>query len=239
MRPLRAISAWALATMLAGCASEPTPSESALSESALSESAPSEPAPALRAMGPAAEGPPGSDGMPRVRVAWGDGAPLDREAIAFVPRWGAGAALVDPERRLYEVRPDGARRMIARDATGALAVDDAELAYVVERGGFAALHVTEADRDDAIAEGFASIGALRFLGPGELAFVGARPGGVAGIWHVIAGSTPRCVSNCALRTGAPLDGLVPLPLDASSIVRTGDALEWTASDGAIVRGSLR
>ena len=118
--------------------------------------------------------PPGADARPVRRVAFrmADGAlgpPIDRPAIAFVPRWRQGAALVDPHRRLYEVTPDGARRMIAADAVGTLAVDAerARLAYVTERGFLGALHVNDGQRDAIWAEGLASAGARERAGAAD------------------------------------------------------------------------
>ena len=57
------------------------------------------------------EAPAGPDALPTHAVAFRspDGAlrPVDRRAARFVPRWRDGAALVDPEGRLYQVWPDG------------------------------------------------------------------------------------------------------------------------------------
>ncbi len=196
-----------------------------------------EEAPALVALAAAPEGPQASDAVPARRVAFrmpdGTTRPLDREAIAFVPRWGGGAALVDPERRLYEVRPDGQRRMLARGATGALAASDdgATLAYVIAAGVLGELFTHDGERERSLASGLAAIGALRVTGDRVL-FVGARPGGVAGVW--IAGPDgAECLTNCALRTGEPFeDRRVPLPASPSSFELEAGRVAWIDHDGA-------
>lgn len=219
--------------LLAGC-TPAAPSRAPLSEG-----------PALEAIGPAVEGPAGADARPRRRVAFvgpaGARTPIDREAIAFVPRWREGAALVDPRRRLYEVLPTGARRMLARGAVGPLAVSqDAErLAFVTERGALAELHLHDGARDRRLLEGFASIGVLRFEGA-SIVFVGARPGGIAGLWVTSPDGAARCLTNCELRTGEPfLDRFVPPPVRAEAISVEGDDLRWTTPEGVIHEVSLR
>ncbi len=190
-------------------------------------------APRLEAIGDAVGGPEGSDAPARWRVGFVDHGvtrPVDREAIAFVPRWREGAALVDPQRRLYAVRPDGDRRMLAADAVGVLATDGARLAYVTERGGLSALSLHDGTRPRVIVEGFASIGVVR-LTPEEILFVGAPPGGVVGVWSV-QGGAPVCLTNCALRTGEPwADRFVPPPVDAATFVIEPGRVRWVDGDG--------
>lgn len=164
-------------------------------------------APTLVALQATGDAPPASDAAPRWRVAFAmpDGSlrEVDREATAFVPRWRDGAALVDPEGRLYEVRPDGDRRMLARGAVGPLAVssDGALLAYAVVRGAFGDLYVHDGAQPRRVAEGLASAGVVR-VDEGGVLFVGGRPGGVAGEWLApLDGSGARCLTNCELETG--------------------------------------
>jgi hypothetical protein len=149
----------------------------------------------------------GPDQTPRRRLAFrgarGGLEPVSLEAIAFVPRFGRGAALIDSERRLYEVWRGGQRRMLADHAVGELAVSDGGelLAYVIVRDLFGALKVHDGDRERTIASGLASIGVLRVMDD-EVAFVGAAPGGIAGVWSApLDGSGARCHTNCDLRTG--------------------------------------
>lgn len=187
--------------------------------------APAEPAraplsePPLVALGEAR--PAGLDQPPSFAVAFEGGAALDRRATRFVPRWRDGAALIDPEGRLYQVWPDGRRRMLAAGVTALAASDDAaRLAYAVRTDGSLRLHDGEAER--TLAEGMASIGALTFDGE-AVVFVGARPagaarGGVAGVWSADDGGA-RCHTNCDLRVGAGWgDRFVPPPTEPAALL---------------------
>ena len=67
-------------------------------------------------------------------------------------------------------------------------------------------------RAETLATGLASVGVMR-LEPERVLFVGARNGGVAGVWVADADGA-RCVSNCDLRTGTDWQGrFVPPPTD--------------------------
>lgn len=194
-------------------------------------------APRLVEIGPRSTGPDGSDAVPTCQVAFrmadGTQKPVDRDAIAFVPRFRDGAALIDPRRRLYEVTPDGMRRMLVADASGSLTAspEGDRIAYVVVRDVLGELRVHDGETEQTLAGGLASIGVLRFVGDRVL-FVGGRPGGVAGIWIAAPGAAPRCVTNCALRTGTPWgDAHVPPPSDPSTFALAGDTLSWTDPDG--------
>lgn len=232
MRPLVLL---ACSLITAACSSPEPPAARALGE-----------APRLVRIAPPDRPPPGSDAVPRVRVAFrmpnGALRPVDREAIAFVPRFADGAALVDPERRLHAVRPDGSRRMLASGATGSLAAspDGARLAYVVARGVLGELRTHDGRRERTLARGLASAGALRFAADGaRLFFVGGRPGGVAGVWTSAVEGEARCLTNCALRTGAPWRGrFVPLPASAEALVPARGAVAWTDADGTAHRVAL-
>mgnify|MGYP000106070423 CR=1 FL=1 len=173
------------------------------------------------------EAPDGPDALPTHAVAFRspDGAlrPVDRRAARFVPRWRDGAALVDPEGRLYQVWPDGQRRMLAAGVT-ALAVSDdlSRLAFAVRTDGSLRVHDGEVAR--TLAEGFVSIGALRFDPTGaRVAFVGARNGGVAGVW-VAGPDGAACQTNCDLRTGERWgDRFTPPPADLRGVFATEEA----------------
>ncbi len=160
------------------------------------------------------------DQLPRVRVGFRDGegdvAVLDRQAVAYVARWRDGAALIDQERRLYQVWPGGRRRMLAADVS-ALATDGERLAFVVRRDLHAELRIHDGSQARPLASDLASIGVLR-VEPERVLFVGARAGGVAGVW-VADASGARCVTNCDLRTGQPwLDRFEPPPSDPDLLV---------------------
>ncbi|MBX3274997.1 MAG: hypothetical protein KF729_32330 [Sandaracinaceae bacterium] len=193
------------AWVLAGCAAS-SPSRAPLAEAGELV--------ALEDVGPAV-----GDAPPRLRLAFrgADGAltPVALEAAAFVPRWREGGALVDPERRLYEVAPGGAPRMLAAGVT-ALASDGARLAYVVQRDLEVELRVDDGEGPRTWARGLSSAAMLRVDGA-RVRFVGAVPGGVAGVWWADADGA-RCVTNCALRTGEPWgDAFVPPPEDPSQL----------------------
>lgn len=219
-----------VAVMLCGCAA---PDSAERASSAAVE------APTLIAIGEASQGPPGSDAVPRRSVAFrmpdGSLRPVDREAIAFVPRWQGAAALVDPERRVYEVRPDGMRRMLAADASGSLVVsgDERLLAYVVMRDVLGELRVHDGENERTIASSLASIGVLRF-DQTRILFVGARPGGIAGVWAAaLDGSGARCLTNCDLVTGTDWQPrFVPPPSSPDAFDVRGSAVTWIDPDGA-------
>ena len=178
------------------------------------------------------EGPGGSDAPPRMQLTFEDGTPLGRTAIAYVARWGSGGAIVDPDRRLYEVWPGGTR-MLAERATGALAVslDGERLAYVTETHALGSLHLHDGHHPRLVAEGFASIGTIRLSG-GDVVFVGARPGGIAGVWTGRADEAPRCHTNCDLRAGEPfLDRFVPPPTDPRTVALGDHVVSWIDPGG--------
>src|SRR5689334_1487540 len=104
----------------------------------------------------------GLDDPPR-RIVRFEGQATEHEAIAFVPRFHRGAALIDPDRRLYEVLPDGERRMLARDAIELASSQDASwIAYTVG-DVLGELRVHDGSQERTIASGLASIGVLRVL----------------------------------------------------------------------------
>lgn len=191
--------------------------------------------PVLIAIDRPSQGPPGSDFVPRRRVALrmpdGSTRAIDREAVAFVPAWRGGAALVDPEGRLYEVGAGGALRMLAASVGGELAVAGERLVYAAGSAGELRAHDGREER--TIASGLASIGALRVV-EGRVLFVGAVNGGVAGLWHApLDGSGARCLTNCGLRTGTDWGARhVPLPGSTESLAIEGDQVVWTDADGA-------
>lgn len=162
--------------------------------------------------------------------------PVDRLARAFVERWRDGAALVDSESRLYEVLPDGSRRMLAASVAGELAVSDDEqtLAYAAVRGFIGELRVHDGAQERVVASNLSSAGVLRF-GPGELAFVGARPGGIAGVWIAsLDGSSARCLTNCDLRTGEPwMDRFLEPPSRTSAFEWRAGSLVWIDANGSV------
>ncbi|HBQ12218.1 MAG TPA: hypothetical protein DEF51_14050 [Myxococcales bacterium] len=113
--------------------------------------------------------------------------------------------------------------MLAAGVT-ALAVSDdlSRLAFAVRSDGSLRVHDGEVAR--TLAEGFVSIGALRFDPTGaRVAFVGARNGGVAGVW-VAGPDGAACQTNCDLRTGERWgDRFTPPPADLRGVFATEEA----------------
>lgn len=178
----------------------------------------------------------GPDAPERLQVAFrrGDdvGPPLDRQAIGWVPQWADGAAIVDPEGRLYEVSPGGDRRMLERGVVGPLSADGGRLAYTTESGFLTDLKVHDGQAAEVWARGLAAAGVLRLSGE-RLFFVGGPPGAVVGLWEARADGPPRCWSNCGLRTGTDFrDAFVAPPGRAEDITPLGDGVRWVDPSGA-------
>jgi hypothetical protein len=179
------------------------------------------------------DAPQGGDGAPRMTLAFeladGTERAIEGQATAYA-RFRDGVALVDRERRLVLVTADGARRVLAQQS-GAPPVQGpgGELAYVARYGLVAELHVLRPDgRDRIVASGLADAGTLVPQRDGSVLFVGARPGGVAGVWRASAeGQTDaRCLTNCELRTGTDWsDRFVALPTDAAAMQRQAEQAE--------------
>lgn len=171
----------------------------------------------LVAISPAA--PTRGDERPRTPVAFRDAegnlSPVG-DASVFLPRWLDGAALIDAG-RLYQVWPDGRRRMLAANVA-AIASDGERLVFVVEDNLEAVIRLHDGSQVMQVAGGLASAGVMR-LDAERVIFVGAAPGGVAGVWTApLDGSGPRCATNCTLRTGEPwLDDFVPPPSDPAEL----------------------
>lgn len=215
-----------LLLMLAGCApaSQATPAEQSQTEAPAAELVVLE---RITSNGP--------DAPERVQLAFrrGDiiGAPLDRLAIGWVPRWADGAAIVDPEGRLYEVSPDGDRRMLANGAVGPLSADGSRLAFTTESGFLTDLHVHDGQASRVWASGLAAAGVLHLEGE-RLFFVGGPPGAVVGLWEARADGPPRCWSNCELRTGADFrDAFVPPPGRPEDITAIASGVRWVDLHG--------
>jgi hypothetical protein len=189
---------------------------------------------------------PGSDEVPRMRLAFrladGSRRPIDGQALAYVP-FRDGVALVDEHRQLVLVDPAGARRVLARES-GAPPARGAkgELVYVARYDLGADLHVLDAaGRDRVLARGLVSAGLLAPQSDGRVLFVGAGNGGVAGVWLAAADVPVRCLTNCELTTGGQpgLPGFVPLPSTAEGLRIRGDAAVWQDADGNAQQASLQ
>lgn len=183
------------------------------------------------------EQPAGSDAVPRQKLAFrfldGSSALVPEAALAHAA-YRNGAALIDAERRLLFVSADGQKRVLAEES-GAPPVRGplGELVYVSKHELEARVHVMDPDgRDRVVLSGLANAGLLAPQPDGRIFFVGAVPGGVAGLW-VIESDRGRCLSNCALRAGKSWgDGFVPLPAGRASIRASASRVEWDAADGS-------
>jgi hypothetical protein len=162
--------------------------------------------------------PPASDAVPMYALAFeypdGTRVPIAEPASAYAP-FRDGVALIDGKRRLLLISPDGsARPLAASTATTPVPGPSGELYYVALYGEVAELHrLTVAGRDRVIARETSSVGLIAPRADDGVLFVGARNGGVAGIWHVAKGAShASCMTNCELKTGAPWgDAFVPPP----------------------------
>jgi hypothetical protein len=182
------------------------------------------------------EVPGGTDTPPRfalaLRAADGTRTPLESRALAHVT-FNGGLALVDSERRLVVVAADGARRVLAEEAGAPPARGPrGELVYVAQKDSGAEVRILETGgADRVIATGLASAGLLAPQPDGRTFFVGARNGGVAGLWRIGAEGS-RCLTNCDLETGQPWgDRFVPPPGEVAAIKVVGTRVEWDAHDG--------
>jgi hypothetical protein len=185
---------------------------------------------------PAGEAPLDGPALVRLRlVAPGAARQLEGTFVGGVA-FDDAAAVLTTERRLVRFDLEGEPAPLAEDVAfvPVVSLDGAHLAYATLEAG--ALHVLDALGDRTVAADLGSIGALAFSPDGaRVAFVGARRGGIAGVWLADArGLGPaRCLTNCALETGGPLDGRVPLP--AQPIAFDGSALTWMDDAGGAHR----
>lgn len=141
------------------------------------------------------------------------------------------AVLLDVDHHLVRYAMSGAPEDIADDVpfVPIVTLDGAHLAYATEDG---ALHVLDALGDRVVASGLSSIGALSFSPDGaQIAFVGARPGGVAGVWLASsrADLAARCLTNCDRGVG-DVEGMVPLPAQPMEV---GAVVRWVDETGAV------
>jgi hypothetical protein len=178
----------------------------------------------------------GHDAPPRfaLTVRAGDGSRLAQEQRALAhASSAAGVAVIDARRRLVLIAADGTRRVLAEEA-GAPPARGArgELFYVRVQDFSADVRVLEPDgAERVIASGLASAGLLAPQTDGSVLFVGARNGGVAGLWRS-SGGAAQCLTNCDLSTGQPWgDRYVPPPGDVEGLRVAGERVEWQGFDG--------
>ena len=168
--------------------------------------------------------PPGTDVRPAVPMAVlrDDGAALPPPApVVEGALLDGSVAWVDVDGVL--LLDDGAQlRAVADDVHGELAVhpDGRLLAYAMRPGeqGGVSLAAVDGGEPRRVTCGLAVADRPLFADDGALVVVGARAGGVAGVWVVDHAANaasepqPRPITNAALRAGAPLGaGFVPPP----------------------------
>jgi hypothetical protein len=189
------------------------------------------------------ETPPGSDAVPMYSLAFeypdGSRVPIAEPASAYAP-FRDGVALIDGKRRLLLISPDGSTRPLASStATSPAPGPSGELYYVALYGEVAELHrLTVAGNDRVIARETKSVGLIAPQADDSVLFVGAKNGGVAGIWRVgkDAGSA-SCVTNCELRTGQPWgDAFVPPPGTREELEQQYRERRTIDGEGGVLRG---
>ena len=239
------------AVLLLGCGSASTPptaeAPAPVAAAARAESAP----PEIEVLASDADAPPGSDAVPRSRLAFrmadGSRRPIDGQALAYVP-FRDGVALIDERRQLVLVSPSGSRRVLVRESGAPPALGPAgELVYVARDDVSSDVHALDvAGNSRWLARGLASAGLLAPQRDGRVLFLGARHGGVAGVWLAGDGAEARCLTNCELRTAdgdparaEPWPGFIPPPSTAEGLRVRGDRAEWEAADGSRRSVSLR
>jgi hypothetical protein len=220
-----------LVVIVLASACTPTPASNSSSSLSVSNG------PSIEVVGRRNDVPTGADGAPKLTLAFrsanGKRIPIEGEVTSFAP-FRDGVAVVDLQNRLLLITPDGTRRVLAR-SSGAPPVRGprGELAYVSCYDVAAEVHLLqEAGTDRIVATGLASAGLLTPQPDGRLVFIGARNGGIAGVWVAGDESGARCLTNCDLQTGTPLgDSFIPLPESSQAIQVSGTRVQWRASDG--------
>jgi len=201
-------------------------------------------APVLVATPLAIAAPPQSDAVPLWSLAFehanGARTPIEERASAYTP-FRDGVALIDTQRRLLLISPDGSRRTLSSTtATTPVLGPSGELYYAARYGTVAELHRLSSDGHDAvIARELSSIALLAPQADGSVLITGARNGGFAGIWRVAPGAhSASCATNCELRTGQPWQGrFLPPPGTASELERAYRATQVIESDAdGVLRG---
>lgn len=179
--------------------------------------------------------PEGADGPSVVALAREDDdgrQPVRGPALGGIP-FLDGALVLRPDRTLELVRgTHGVGSVIDREVLFApvASADGAHVAWAAEHGPETVLVVIDREGNRAdVAQGLGSIGAVVFDASTDgrdrrLAFVGARNGGIAGVWAVRAdGRGLACLTNCELHAGQPL-GPTHVPLPTEPIVFDGASL---------------
>jgi hypothetical protein len=178
----------------------------------------------------------GADSPPRyaltIRTEGGQ-RPIEELRVLAHTTFAGGIALVDSERRLVAVSRNGLRRVLAEEASAPPAHGPrGELFYVAQKDVDVEVHVIEpSGAHRVLASGLAGAGVLAPRADGTVLFVGARHGGIAGLWRIKDGAS-LCLTNCNLETATSWgERFAPPPGDAAAIEVIGNRVEWTAHDG--------
>lgn len=230
------------ALALGGCAQAPQASPAMIGGAAVEANR----VRAIRVLTKESDVPVGGDGAPRMTLAFeledGSQRAIEGEHTAYA-RFRDGVALVDRQKRLLLVTPDGAQRVLAQEA-GAPPVQGptGALAYVAKYGLVAEVHLLGIDgRDRIVATGLADAGTLTPQRDGSMVFIGARAGGVAGVWSASADGRPaQCVTNCELQTGTPWgERFVPLPRDEAALLQQAKGSKALGPSSQPAQGATR
>ncbi|MCS6856550.1 MAG: hypothetical protein NZM37_02450 [Sandaracinaceae bacterium] len=166
--------------------------------------------------------PAGGDGPSWFRVVLNHGAhklPIKEWVIGGAP-WQGGALVLRPSGRLEWVMDDGTTELIDEGVLipPTLSHDNRFSAWATEEGGEVVLVVHDGKRKRSFrGHQLISVGSIvwekREAAKRRLAFIGAKNGGVAGLWALWSdGEGMSCLTNCTLKVGDPLDqGYSPLP----------------------------
>jgi hypothetical protein len=192
----------------------------------------------------AAEPPSGSDAPPistlRLKQADGKSKLLDKQAVSYAT-FGERVAYVDLARRLFVQGPDGARLAIAESVSARPAWSaSGDLLYVVQGKHGAEIRARSTSGSERVlVDTVANAGVLAPQVDGSLFFVGAKSGGVAGLWRVTRSQAVQCLTNCELRTGTPWgEAFLLAPGEASQIQVSDGKVTWKAPSGELVSVSL-
>jgi len=187
--------------------------------------------------------PPQSDAAPLLRYELSVGlASRQLPPALFAALSGETAVVWLPDHRLARFGIEGAPRLIARSVSSPPWVGVDRIVYASEVGDTVELRALAQGAETTLARGLASAGMYR-LGPDAqgLFFVGAKNGGVAGLWFArFDADEARCLTNCELRTGQPWgDAFVPPPGSAESLEFDGDDVRYVEMNGQTITRSFR
>jgi hypothetical protein len=144
-----------------------------------------------------------------------------------------GRAAVTRDRELHLVSADGSTSVLAQQVDGLPSqASDGALVYAARFGASVEIYWLSTNGNNRRLASFA--GSATRLSPRAdtaVVFVGAKSGGVSGIWIANAKGA-RCLTNCKLGAGRPwTDGYRPPPGDTGTVRIFADRVEWQDAEG--------